>query len=304
MLTVTCVIYLQSVLCEGPVEGIISQLMSSLSSTLQAQLTNAVTSYVTPNSSQSEQQQAPQFSSLSNLSHIWKSSLAMQVIVLVTQIALEIGLSQVVQKQESEAEKMLEGFIKEVDSLTSLAVALIKGKILDGINDVTKPHPSNIGQPSISQEQQGTSAVVITGEGPTPIHEGQRSSSAYLVPKSQIQKMENIILVLSSYRYKAEDIKSSLSTTSRNISNSFQWQSLLHYEWSMQDSMASITTLGASLSYGCHYTGSAGRLVLTPRTEKALCYLLQAMKQGTSSLVLGKEVGNYYTCIQGLTQGM
>ena len=110
-------------------------------------------------------------------------------------------------------------------------------------------------------------------------------------------------MVLSSYRYKAEEIKSALSTTSRNISNSFQWQSLLHYEWSMQDSVASITTLGASLSYGCHYTGSAGRLVLTPHMEKAVCYLLQAVKQGNSSLILGKEASNYYMCT-GVDPGM
>jgi hypothetical protein len=277
--------------------------MSSLSSTLQAQLTNAVTNYVPHSSTHSEQQQERQFPSLSNLPHIWKSSLATQVIVLVTQIALEIGLSQAVQKQDSETEKMVESFIEEIASLTSLAVGIIKGKFLEDTNDVTKPHPTDIGQPSISHDQD-TSAVIITGEGPTPIHEIQRSSSAYLVPKSQIQKMENIIMVLSSYRYKADEIKSALSTTSYNISNSFQWQSLLHYEWSMQDSVASITTMGASLSYGCHYTGSAGRLVLTPCMEKAVCYMLQAVKQGSSTLVLGKEASNYYTCTGADPEGV
>ena len=281
---------LQSVVCEGPVEGIISQLMSSLSSTLQSQLTNTVTNYITPSSTHSDHPQAKQFPLLSNLPHIWKSSLATQVILLTTQIALEIGLSQAIQKQDSETVNMVESFVKEINSLTSLAVTLIKGKSLED-DDVTKPHPPNIGQPSISLGQD-TSTVIITGEGPTnatPIHEGQRSSRTYLVPKSQIQKLENVIMVLSSYRYKAEEIKSVLSSI-RNISSSFQWQSLLRYEWSRQDRQASITTMGASLSYGYHYTGSVGRLVLTPAMEKAVCYLLQAVKQGNSTLVLGKEV--------------
>ena len=220
------------------------------------------------------------------------------MIILVTQIALDIGLSQAVQKQDSETEKMVESFVEEINSLTSLAVTLMKGKSLDDNVDVTKPHPSDIGQPSISHDPD-TTTVIITGEDPiitSPIHEGQRSSHARLVSKSHIQKMENIIMVLSSYRYKAEEIKSVLSDT-RNVSNSFRWQSLLHYEWSTQDSQASIATMGALLRYGCHYTGSAGRLVLTPAMEKAVCYLLQAVKQGDSNLVLGKEVSALYICV-------
>ena len=281
--------FLQSVVCEGPVEGIISQLMNTLSSTLQNQLTNTITNYITPSSAHLDQLQFP---SLSNLPHIWKSSLATQVIVLATQVALEIGLSQAIQKQDSESVKMVDSFIAEVNSLMSMAVALIKGRSLED-DDVTKPHPSNVLQPSISHDQD-TSAVIITGEGPTPIHENQRSSRTYLVPKSHIRKIENIIMVLSSYRYKAEELKSVLSTT-LNISISFQWQSLLHYEWSTQDSQASVTTMGASLSYGYHYTGSAGRLVLTPAMEKVVCYLLQAVKQGNNTLILGKEVNNTHT---------
>ena len=217
------------------------------------------------------------------------------MIILATQIALDIGLSQAVQKQDSETEKMVESFVEEINSLTSLAVALMKGKSLDDNVDVTKPHPSDFDQPSISHDPD-TTTVIITGEGPTittPIHEGQRSSHARLV--SKIQKMENIIMVLSSYRYKAVEITSVLSEI-RNVSNSFRWQSLLHYEWSTQDSQASLATMGASLRYGCHYTGSAGRLVLTPAMEKAVCYLLRAVKQGDSSLVMGKEVSTLYVC--------
>ena len=278
-------------MCEGPVEGIISQLMSSLSSTLQSQLTNTVANYVAPPSSaHSDQTQMKQFSSLSNLPRIWKSSLATQVIIHATQIALETGLNQAIQAQNSESTKLVESFVKEINSLTSLAVSLIKGKSLQD-DDVTKPCPSDMLQLSTSRDQ-GDSTLIIAGEGPTSttaLDEGQRSSRAYITPKHQTRKMENILMVLSSYRYKTEELKSILSTI-RNISSSFEWQSLLHYEWSTQDNQAVITTIGARLNYGYHYTGSTGRLVLTPRMEKAVCYLLETVKQGNSSLIIGKEV--------------
>ena len=276
----------QVVMCEGPVEGIISQLMSSLSSTLQSQLTNTITNYIT----HSDQSQTAQFPSLTNLPLVWKSSLATQVMVLVTQIALEIGLNEAIRKQDSESTKLLESFIDEIGSLTKLAVSLIKGRSLED-DDVTKPHPSDVLQPSTSHDQDGT-PVIITGGGlasTTALDGGRRSSRAYIVPKSQTKKMENIIMVLSSYRYKTEELKS-VSSTIPNISKSFQWQSFLHYEWSTQDNQANISTLGAKLSYGHHYTGTAGRLVLTPVMEKTMCYLLEAVQQANNTLILGKEV--------------
>ena len=282
---------MQGVVCEGPVEGIISQLINSLSSTLQSQLTNAMTNYVTPSSAQSDHSQAKQFPSLTNLPHIWKSSLATQIVLLATQIALEISLKQIVQKLDSE---LMESFIEDINSLTRLAVAMMKGESLED-DDVTKPHPSDALEPSTSHDPD-TSTVIITGDDPAStaaINEGQRSSSrAYLVLKSQTRKMENVILVLSSYRFKAEELRL-ISSTVRNVTNTFQWQSLLHYEWSAQDNLASVSTVGASLGYGYHYTGSASRLVLTPVLEKAVCYLLQTVKQGNSSLLLGKEVHLY-----------
>lgn len=216
--------------------------------------------------------------------------LATQIVTLATQIALDIGLNQAV--QGSDPTKLIEKFLKEITSLTGSAVSLLSGKYLPE-EDVTQPHTSDVTQLSTDQDQENSALVQENIISNTAINETLKHSLAYLVPKSHIRKMEDIVLILSSYRYKAEKLKSVLPTE-QNISSSFHWQSLLHYDWSTHDTQATISTIGASLSYSYHYTGSAARLVLTPVMERSLCFLLEAVKLGNSSLVVGNEVSFFF----------
>ena len=195
--------------------------------------------------------------------------------------------------QGSESVKRLESFLEEMASLTSLAVASLKGKSLLE-DDVTKSHTPRTPDHSASCDQEN---VTSRQESLTDI---QKPSRAYYVPKSHTAKIENVIMLLTSFWHKMERLKSILSSV-RNISSSFHWQSLLHYEWSRHDSIASISTLGTSLSYGYHYTGSAMRMVLTPVMERSLCFLLDAVKQGNSSLIVAKEVRQHLSILQVLT---
>ena len=227
------------------------------------------------------------FSSLNNLPLIWSSPLATQVITLATQIALDIGLNQAL--QGSDSAKLIENFLAEIFSLTQSAVTLLKEKSVHEY-DVTKPYPS---EPSVSQTQENSTPM---HENDTAVDEPRKPPQAYLVSKSHTRKMETVITVLSSFRFKADNLRSVLHSV-QNMLNSFHWRSLLHYDWSTSDSRATIRTLGASLSYGYHYTGSATRLVLTPVTEKSLCFLLGAIRQGSSSLIVGKEVRKFCTAI-------
>ena len=283
-------------MCEGPVEGIISQLISSLSSTLHSQVLNTITSYVL--SSPSPHHSQKQFPSLSSLPLIWKEALATQVIILVTQIALEISLNQALQAPKS----LIDNLLKEISSLTSLAVSALRGKShLE--DDVTKPDSTNALQ---NHDLDDTTLKASTSDtqmeegviSSTVVNEAHRTSRTYLVPRSHTKKMESIVMVLGSYRYKVKGLQSVLSSV-HNVLSSFHWQSMFHYEWSAHDNQASVTTLGASLSYGYHYTGSATRLVLTPLLEKSMCFLLDAAKQGNSSLILGKEVSKLTTLKHG-----
>ena len=273
-----CAILFQGVVCEGPVEGIITQLFSSISSTLQSQLVNTIQNHILQDNSDSSHNPDNPFASLSHqLPLVWNSTQATQVITLATQIALDMCLNQAL--QGSESTKRLENFFEEMASLTSLAVASLKGKSLLE-DDVTKSHTPDH---STSRDQEN---VTLGQESVTDI---QKSSRAYHVPKSHTVKIENVIMLLTSFWHKMEGLKSILSSV-RNISSSFHWQSLLHYEWSHHDGIAIISTLGTSLSYGYHYTGSAMRMVLTPVMERSLCFLLDAVKQGNSSLIVAKEV--------------
>lgn len=222
--------------------------------------------------------------SLTNkLPHIWSSPLATQIVTLATQIALEIGLNQALQNGDSV--KLLKVFRKEIISLVSLAVTSLKGKSLVE-EDVTRTQPSDSQRHISTNDQDHDTNVTIKQGG---VSQNQKHSRSYLVPKSHTAKMETIVTLLTTFQHKLKGLQSVMSSV-RNITSSFHWQSMLHYNWSTHDSQASISAMGSSLSYGYHYTGSAMRLVLTPLMERSMCFLLDAVKQGNSSLILGKEV--------------
>ena len=67
----------------------------------------------------------------------------------------------------------------------------------------------------------------------------------------------------------------------------------LHWTWSdgsKLEESCHVITIGAHLSYGYHYVGSGSRIVLTPTTERALTFLVQAVHQGHNTLMNVEEV--------------
>ena len=65
---------------------------------------------------------------------------------------------------------------------------------------------------------------------------------------------------------------------------------MLHFDWMNQEQSCQLAVLHTTLLYGYHYTGSASRVVLTPQTEKAMLFLLHAVRQGNDALLTGAQV--------------
>jgi len=108
-----------------------------------------------------------------------------------------------------------------------------------------------------------------------------------LVSLEQSNCLQSILLILYSHRQRLQDVE---QRGGSSPTESFAWQSRLRWSWSGAERTCHISTAGARLPYGCHYTGSSGRVVLTPSTERALVFLLQAACQGHSTVLNGREV--------------
>lgn len=258
-------------------ESILTSLFSSLHSTLRTQLTTAMTSFVTKPGSSLSSAPPP----LSLLPHLWSSQLSSQVVLLATQLSLDAAVTAALEatgKGDSDALSKVSG---EMDQLMSAAVKLLQGQLQPEteFNGVESNRSSDVGP---TAGTNATERVLATSVGIASVP----------VTSDQAGQLRNILLLLHSHHQLAVTLsqQSREGDDGSDLLSGFLWQSRLHWAWS-SEGHCHMTTLGARLPYGYHYTGSgSGRLVLTPSTEKALVFLLQAVHQGQSPLVTGPEV--------------
>ena len=262
--------FIQSVPCAGTVESIITSLFSSLRSTLHSQLGTAMNSLAVA---------TPPSSTLSHLPSLWSSHLATQVVLLATRLGLDAALSAAVQETEERGDRAsLQGICDGINELVTVAVRMLQGTRLP----VT----------------EGESNMSTIAETPTPsVNDSRQQSRSLPVTSEQANRLESILLVLHSHLQAAVEMMTQHNEAVGG--NSFSWRSRLHWTWSdtnkLREESCLVATLGASLPYGYHYVGSGGRVVLTPSTEKALVFLLQAVHHGHDTILNGPEV-HVYTC--------
>ncbi len=285
---------IQAVSCDGPVDMIISKLMASVSSTLQSQISNVITKFIMPSPSHKQP-----IESLSNLPNLWKSNkVSTQISILGTQISLENNLSKAIENSQKLSE-----FVSEINSLLNTVSDLIKGSptnvslpevLMSGSSQICQDNmESNI---ALKDSVSNMSAVDSTSNSGV-FGERVQMNNMYGISKYQLVKLQNIQLVLLNYKLKAA-IFLELESNS-TLKDSFEWQSMLHYEWLPREQKASITILGTRLMYGYQYTGSSSRLLLTPLLEKTLYSLLQAIGTEGGAVLTGEEVGYWaiiYLC--------
>ena len=265
----------------GPVETILKHLLDSLSSTLQDQLTNVITKYVLKSDT----------AALSNLPAVWGSSLTTQVTILATQIALEVSLTKATSNQSN-----LQDLCKEVNSGMATVSQLLHRKISASagiiIPDVAPPSVQQIESQSyldsnVALKASASNVQEMESTASSEVLQEQLRDNISFQPRDFVAKLQSVLLVLFAYRQKIEQLH---DKTDSDISSSFPWQSMLHFDWSTRDQRCVLSTLNTSIPYGYHYTGSSGKIVLTPDSERSIVFLLQAVQQGTSTLLTGSAV--------------
>ena len=276
------VLSFQSVPCGGTVENILTSLFSSLRSTLSTQLSTAVTSFVfKPGSSMSSG-----LSPLSLLPHLWSSQLSSQVVLLATQLGLDAALTAALKETGKGDSSLLSKVSVEMDRLMAVAVKMLRGE--------QQPATENEGVETEKNSDIAPRVSVCAADKVLP------TAASVPVTADQASRLQRVLLILHSHHQRAADLSQQHREGDGGSDplTSFLWQSKLHWAWS-SEGLCTMNTLGARLLYGYHYTGSStSRLVLTPSTEKALVFLLQAVHQGQNSILTGPEVCTciYCTC--------
>eukprot|EP00736_Rhodelphis_marinus_P008343 Rmarinus@m.28773 len=83
------------------------------------------------------------------------------------------------------------------------------------------------------------------------------------------------LVVLDTY---ARDVTSTLLASKLSSVDSFEWK--IHLRYYLEDREVTVRLLEETLSYGCEYLGTTGRLVLTPLTNRCFRSMVSAVRSG------------------------
>ena len=209
-----------------------------------------------------------------------------------------------VQESHKENQQPLKEMRKELDRLIAIAIQNLKGKSPVGDrddDDMRESEPPSQQPENYSDSSANTANIPEGGEGSHSceasveerrgLREGPERRRKGMVSRDHVHRMQNILLVLSVYKQRSKTLSKYLTNpSSGDLSKSFLWQSMLHFDWMSQEQSCQLSVLHTTLPYGYHYTGSASRVVLTPQTEKAMLFLLHAVRQGNNALLTGAQV--------------
>ena len=199
--------------------------------------------------------------------------------LLATQLGLDLAVTAALQETERGNKSAFENVCTKIDSLVVAALRMLQGQLVDQENFDSKNDPSSL---ATAEEVEWS---------PYPSREADKMGRVPVTP-DQASWLRSILLLLTSHRQRALEMAALSEESGREsgLLTSFLWQSRLHWTWSSSERTCHIDTLGARLPYGCHYTGSCTHVVLTPSTERAVVFLLQAAGRGTNTLLTGPEV--------------
>lgn len=164
---------------------------------------------------------------------------------------------------------------------------------------------------SASQERPGTAAVMENdaassisgvsqkqkGQPEQDIPKGNtNASNKMLLFPSQIQKISNIIAMLSHKRNLIEMLMKSAEQWQalKKPTDSFDWQCHARCRWEEEQQSCKVGILDVEFEYGFEYQGSASRLVLSPLTDKCFVGLAQAVKNKMVGVCTGEFVSTCF----------
>lgn len=119
----------------------------------------------------------------------------------------------------------------------------------------------------------------------------KKVSSVQLTP-SQLQKMSNLITVLSHKRELVQQLVSKFQegTYMHTMNDWFAWMAHARYSCTEDQQTCKAEILNMQFEYGFEYQGTVSRLAISPFTDKCLMGLAKAMKANAVGLCTGIPV--------------
>uniref|UniRef100_A0A1X7UKN4 Uncharacterized protein n=1 Tax=Amphimedon queenslandica TaxID=400682 RepID=A0A1X7UKN4_AMPQE len=257
--------------CDGAIEIILNHLLHSVTETLNQQLITTLTQQKSAPSTPSQSSTTP--SLIKRLSSVWLSSSSHQILQLATIILLEERLQQEVENTKGGSLDP-SSFLSDIQSAIQTLESIHEGK-------VTQEHDPKLG---FTDSNKGIGQ--LANNSAENEEEDAGWSDTQLDLKSEpvaigIHKIlyHNLMLILLTYRQRAKAL-----STEPHPSSSFQWLSSLHYSHDATQRSCVLSTIGASLNYGFHYSGGYPIALTTP-TESMAVHMVKVMSQQVCGVI-------------------
>ena len=224
-----------------------------------------------PPSNSSSSSSSP--SLIKRLSSVWLNSSSHQILQLATIILLEERLQQEVESTKGGSLDP-SSFLSDLQSAVQTLESIHEGKI-------TQEHDPKLG---FTDSNKGIGQ--LANSSAENEEEDAGWSDTQLDLKSEpaaigIHRVlyHNLMLILLAYRQRAKAL-----ATEPHPSSSFQWLSSLHYSHDATQRSCVLSTIGASLNYGFHYSGGYPVALTTP-TESMAVHMVKVMSQQVCGVI-------------------
>ena len=244
-------------------------MLHSVTETLNQQLLTILTQQKSAPSTPSDSSPAAP-SLIKRLSSVWLSTSSHQILQLSTIILLEERLQQELENTKGDSLDP-SSFLADIQSAIQTLDSIHEGKITQEHDPKLGFTDSNRGIANSSAENEEEDA----GWSDTQLD--LRSEPAVIGMHRILY--HNLMLVLLTYR---ERVKT-LSTEPHPLA-SFQWLSSLHYSHDASQRSCVLSTIGASLNYGFHYSGGYPVSLTTP-TESMAVHMVKGMSQQVCGII-------------------
>lgn len=315
---------LQPVICDGPIDGWLTTLINTIKQTLTEQLFTVI------NTTSSNQPNEPLESDTDKTvvsEEILKPFLSMENCCQVVLLAIQV---QWCRKVEDAVGKAVTGDKTAVNealgTLTGMVSSLAKrlrGAEIDEVKDGRQTSTSVDGN-IVDEYQEGKksrntsvtpdrtpSAIDIDGRSdisgssgrgadknesiPTSDNKPDKKVSNLQLTPSQLQKMSNLITILSHKRELMQQLvrKFQEGTDIQSMNDWFAWMAHARYSCTEDRQTCKTDILDMEFEYGFEYQGTVSRLAISPFTDKCLVGLAKGMKANAVGLCTGVPVSTH-----------
>jgi dynein heavy chain len=250
---------IETIECDGPVEGILNHLFYSISESLKHQLDYCLTKHGSLGGI------------VNGLVSIWGSNLTHQIIQLATFIIVHKQINKALNEKRQSPLELVQSLIHSLCDLS-------QGRSLSDVDVMSADDAINSGTDGSTVFLYGTNSHHLSYNG---INISDHNKSHSVFTDHQHSLYQNLMLYLLNFQELLQEIMSE-----PNPLSSFKWQSVINYCYSKES--CTLQSIGVTLDYGFHFTNGAPFSLSLPN-EKLMLYLLQVMKQHYNGLIIANH---------------